>query len=355
MFFYYPHYNMRAEHLHKYEYWYGKGAGMRSKILVVTASDEPNVPKVWQHFETPEVVFRLDTDRLADYFCDLRTGSGGTEWSFRKGAESIRKEEVRSIWYRRPGAPKAPADMDPQEQGFAENESQKFLRALWSTLGKDEAYWMNDPSTLRELEFNKPLQSQVAAEAGLLVPETLITTDPREAVRFWERWRGEVIHKTFGGFTVQNPRGKALAIYTSRVTREDLETFGEDIRHAPVLFQNYIPKAFELRVTVVAERVFACAIHSQDSPRTRDDWRRYDFDRVRHRPYLLPAEIQMKLLKFMKELRLVFGAIDMVVTPDNEFVFLEVNPSGQWGWIEKLTGLPISKAIAETLSNPPLR
>ncbi len=328
---------------------------MRSKILVVTASDEPNVPKVWKYFGSPENVFRLNTDRLTDYFCDLRTSNDGTDWSFRKGAESIRKEEIRSIWYRRPATPKAPTDMDPGEQGFVENESQKFLRALWSTLGKSEAYWMNHPADLRELEFNKPLQSQAAAKTGLRVPETLITTDPQEAMRFWERWRGEVIHKTFGGFTVQNPKGEAQAIYTSRVTRKDLEEFGEDIRHAPVLFQNYVPKAFELRVTVVGKRIFACAIHSQDSPRTRDDWRRYDFDRVAHRPFELPAEVSDKLFSFMGTWGLTFGAIDMVVTPDHEFVFLEVNPSGQWGWIERLTGMPISRAVAETLENPPLR
>lgn len=107
-------------------------------------------------------------------------------------------------------------------------------------------------------------------------------------------------------------------------------------------------------MTVVGDRVFTCAIHSQDSEKTMHDWRRYDFDNVRHEAYQLPAEVEAKILGFMSATGLIFGAIDMVLTPQGDYVFLEVNPQGQWGWIEEFTGLPIARAIAELLANPPV-
>ncbi|MBU4480422.1 MvdD family ATP-grasp ribosomal peptide maturase, partial [Patescibacteria group bacterium] len=126
-----------------------------------------------------------------------------------------------------------------------------------------------------------------------------------------------------------------------------------DFLLSPVMVQSYIPKKIELRVTIVGENIFTCAIHSQNSEKTKYDWRRYDFENVKHEEYQLPVNVRGKILAFMKKCRLNFGAIDMILTPDNEYVFLEVNPSGQFGWIEKLTGMPIAKSIAELLANPP--
>jgi glutathione synthase/RimK-type ligase-like ATP-grasp enzyme len=83
-----------------------------------------------------------------------------------------------------------------------------------------------------------------------------------------------------------------------------------------------------------------------------NDWRKYDFDRVRHEQFDLPIQVKEKLLFFMKACKIHFGAIDMILTPAGEYYFLEVNPSGQYGWIESLTAMPISRAIAETLTNP---
>lgn len=118
------------------------------------------------------------------------------------------------------------------------------------------------------------------------------------------------------------------------------------------MLQEYVEKALEFRVTIIGGRIFTCAIHSQDSERTRHDWRRYDFEKVKHEVYQLPVEVEQKLLALMKEWGLVYGAMDMILTPSGEYVFLEVNPTGQWGWIEYLTGMPISRTIAELLMNP---
>lgn len=113
--------------------------------------------------------------------------------------------------------------------------------------------------------------------------------------------------------------------------------------------QEYISKRVELRVTVVGSRVFAAEIHSQVNSSTKHDWRRYDLDRTPHMRHPLPPSVEACCVQLVQTLRLNFGAIDMIVTPSGEYVFLEINGNGQWGWIEDLTGLPIADAIVELL------
>jgi glutathione synthase/RimK-type ligase-like ATP-grasp enzyme len=110
-----------------------------------------------------------------------------------------------------------------------------------------------------------------------------------------------------------------------------------------------VPKRFELRVTVVGEQVFAAEIHSQQTNRTRVDWRRYDLSHTPHLPHALPEHVQVKCVELVRRLGLCYGAIDLILTPDGRYVFLEINPSGQYMWIEERTGLPISEAVANLL------
>ncbi|MEX0910336.1 MAG: ATP-dependent carboxylate-amine ligase, partial [Candidatus Paceibacterota bacterium] len=114
-------------------------------------------------------------------------------------------------------------------------------------------------------------------------------------------------------------------------------------------FQEYIPKAYEVRVTVVGDLTFAARIDSQESSRTEVDWRQYDFANVGHYTEELTHEIHSRCVNLVKELGLRYGAIDLIVTPQGEWVFLENNCNGQWLWIEKLVGLEISDAIARLL------
>ena len=136
--------------------------------------------------------------------------------------------------------------------------------------------------------------------------------------------------------------------YTEPVRPRDL-VHVEDLRLCPLIVQQYVPKRLELRVTVVGDEVFAAAIHSQASNHTRLDWRRYDDARTPIAPFELPADVAERCRALVRELGLCYGAIDLVLTPDDRFVFLEINPNGQYLWIELATGLPISAAVADLL------
>jgi hypothetical protein len=152
-------------------------------------------------------------------------------------------------------------------------------------------------------------------------------------------------------FLIHELRYKStVSIWTRRLSAEDAAGMLEEkVAACPVIWQEYIPKQLELRITVVGTKLFPCAIFSQEAhPDQHVDWRK-DPLAVRHEPYELPAEIAAKCLTLMAELGLQFGCIDLILTPSNEYVFLEINPFGQWLWVERLTGLPISAALADLL------
>ena len=325
---------------------------MRNKVLVVTRSDEPNVQRVIPILRAKGVpVVRMNTDTfLYDTEITFLSTKKDDELVLHcpeSGVLSL--SEVQSVWYRRPPTPKAHPNTNPLYKEFAENESGKFLWSAWSTLKSPAVQWVNHPLALKLLEFNKLYQLRAAANVGLLIPETLVTNKVGEAIVFCEKHGGRVALKTFGGNNLKDARGNNLVIYTRGITKRELLEHSDGMKYAPVMLENYVPKKIELRVTVVGDAIFACGIHSQDSSRTKDDWRKYDFPKVKHEVFTLPKGIQEKLLRFMKSLDISFGAIDMVLTPDDDFTFLEVNPSGQWGWIEAITGMPISEAIANLL------
>jgi glutathione synthase/RimK-type ligase-like ATP-grasp enzyme len=100
---------------------------------------------------------------------------------------------------------------------------------------------------------------------------------------------------------------------------------------------------------VVGERVFAAEIDSQRANHTRHDWRHHDTAHTPHRVHDLPAKWRVACVRMVAELGLLFGAIDMILTPDGRYVFLELNPNGEYLWIEHLTGLAISDAVCELL------
>jgi len=102
-------------------------------------------------------------------------------------------------------------------------------------------------------------------------------------------------------------------------------------------------------VTVVGDRVFSAAIESQATDRTRVDWRRYDHRNTPVTAIELPSDLVRRLQTLVDRLQLSFAAIDLILTPEGEFVFVEVNPNGQYLWIEEATGLPISDAVADHL------
>jgi glutathione synthase/RimK-type ligase-like ATP-grasp enzyme len=281
-------------------------------------------------------------DLLISHILELKIDGSGVRKIKLQAEERIIDlvKNISAVWYRRPEKPNIHSDIiDSSIVEFVSRESDFILSNIWRLLEK--RFWLNNPFRNKEID-NKLYQLNLATEIGLEIPPTLVTNNPNAVYGFKEEY-GEIISKAVSVGHIKE--GKRLKnIYTHKLTSKDLEDL-ESIKFLPTLFQSCIPKKLELRITVIEDSVFSCAIESQKSSQTKDDWRRYDFDNVPHYPYEIPVAIKERLVEFLEIAGLKFGAFDMILTPDNKYVFLEVNPNGQWYWIEHLTNLPITDTL----------
>lgn len=255
--------------------------------------------------------------------------------------------DVITVWNRRPLPPLPAASIPEVDQDFVRDESRHFMRGLWHLLA--DRFWVN-PYPEDRAAHAKPLQLRVAQEVGLTVPRTLLTNVPSDAIAFWERCDGAVVYKTFTGY-VRDCGDTGYGIYTNRVTQELLTQHMAGIAHGPCQFQEHLSKEYDLRVTVIDRTCFACEIHSQAQSATTDDWRRFgaDWGRLAHKATTLPPVVERQVVALMDRLGLVFGCLDFVVTRDGRLVFLEINPNGQWVWLEQAAGFPLLDRFSELL------
>lgn len=273
------------------------------------------------------------------------TTDGIWEGELRVDQHTLSLQDITSIWYRRPTPFETDPALPPAAQQFAQAEARMAIGGVLRSLS---CQWINHPEKIVTADY-KPYQLDVARTCGLETPATLLTNSAFAARQFFAEHPGGIIYKTLSGALVFSESGEPLSIYTSRISLHDLEQ--EDcLRQTACLFQEEIPKELELRITVMGERVFAAEIFSQHSPRTQVDFRQAYAD-LRYGIHTLPQTIHDRCLTLTKALGLTFAAIDMVLTPDHRYVFLELNSSGQWAWIEQATGLPLCETLVDLLTD----
>ena len=278
---------------------------------------------------------------------DVPTGAALT-WTLASSREdaclalptgSVALGEIDAVWYRRPTSP-APDVDDPGARAFAASEAQAALDNLWAVL---PGLWVSRPAAIRAAG-HKLHQLRSAAASGFEVPPTLLTSDPARARAFCAAHRA-VVAKPLGRGYVDTAEGSRALVFANLLGPADLARLDE-VAAAPTLFQTFVEKAADLRVTVVGRRVFATAIRARSGP-PPVDWRRRDLDDLAHDLVELPATLEDRVRGYVAGYGLQFGALDFVLTPDGRYVFLEINPNGQWGWIEQVTGAPIADALVD--------
>jgi glutathione synthase/RimK-type ligase-like ATP-grasp enzyme len=179
----------------------------------------------------------------------------------------------------------------------------------------------------------------VARALGLRLPRTLVTNSPEAARKFIDEvGLGRTIFKAFLA-SLEAWRETRL------VEQSDLDKL-DAVRFAPVIFQEYV-EGVDLRITAVGDRLFAAEIDARSTSYPFD--MRMVIGEATMQSVKLPPKVQRALLKLQRKLGLTYGAIDMRRTPDGEYIFFEVNPAGQWHFVEHRTGLQISQAIADLL------
>ena len=322
---------------------------MTTVLIITHSADNESVDFVARALtERGARVVRLDTDRFpSEVRLSARYGSSGGEGvSFGAGEFECDLSEVGAVWHRRLSvAARVPREMDAQLRAASIGESRAALLGVLAGL---TAFRVDPESSIRRAE-QKPLQLRVARELGLEVPPTLVTNDPAAARDFYAACGGRVVAKMLSSFAVYDREGRESVVFTNPVGPADLEDLS-GLSLCPMTFQERVEKRLELRATVVGRRVFTASIDSQASPRAAHDWRRDGVALIGGwRPYDLPPEAERGLLALMDYYGLNYGAADFILTPDGRHVFLELNPSGEFFWLEHGPRLPISAALADVL------
>jgi glutathione synthase/RimK-type ligase-like ATP-grasp enzyme len=327
---------------------------MNKRILIVTHRADVHADLVVERIVAQgERPFRLNLDEFpADFALDLELVHG--RWSGQithlQSNDVLRVAEIGAVWARKTAAfAFVSEDLAPQEKAYASGETEHVLSGLLHAL---DCYWMSHPSAVRSALW-KVEQLQRAARMGFRVPASLVANNAEPVLRFQAGVGGDMVFKTLsspflGADQVDADDRISTGIATTRIEGEHDEIL-DAVRELPCFFQQHIAKRYELRVTIIGDRVFAAKIHSQDNERTRVDYRDFSAD-VRYEATTLPPQIERRCLAFVHSYGLTFGAIDLIVTPDDEYVFLENNPGGQFLFIEQLVPeLRMLDAVAQRL------
>jgi hypothetical protein len=292
--------------------------------LLVLAADARRIP-----------LERFNQDSFPGQWSIRWPGNGAAE--FRHGETVFSGAEISGAWFRRSLQPAA----QQGAAGFAAREAAQFLGGVWATA---PWFWMNEPLPTMRAE-HKLWQLREAQRLGHAVPTTLVTNSTAAARDFARE--GPVVAKTLAGGRLAVD-GRDHAIFSTLVSASDM-TEDRAIEAAPIIVQERIETQFDLRVTVIGDRVLAARIITADRTAQDLDWRRAEPGRLRYERHDLDDGLARRCSALVAAMGLTYGAIDFVVAPDGRPIFLELNPAGQWGWIEQATGLPITDAILDRL------
>ncbi|MDZ7955765.1 MvdD family ATP-grasp ribosomal peptide maturase [Nostoc sp. DedQUE09] len=319
-------------------------------VLIITHSqDNQSIPLVIQAIEAQgKKAFRFDTDRFpTEMQLDIYYGST-KRVILSVDDQTLDLNEVSAVWYRRIAiGSKIPNSMDRQLREASLKESRVSIQGMIASI---RGFHLDPLPNIRRAE-NKQLQLQIARDIGLDTPRTLTTNNPIAVKQFAQECQQGMITKMLSSFAIYDERGREKVVFTNPISSEDLDNL-DGLRFCPMTFQEKIPKALELRTIIVGKRVLTAAVDSQALDKARYDWRKQGIALLdAWESYTLPEDVEEKLLKLMAEFGLNYGALDIILTPDGRHVFLEVNPVGEFFWLERCPGLPISQAIAEVLNN----
>lgn len=196
--------------------------------------------------------------------------------------------------------------------------------------------------------MNKLVVNQLASTLGLQIPDYIIATRKEELAAFLEKHNNDCITKAISEtFFIQVDKGFVVS-YTEAAHLKDLAAYGDDTM--PILLQKKVQKKYELRIFYLNGTCYSSAIFSQNDQQTQVDFRKYNYTRPnRTVPFTLPAAVANRLHLLMQQLKLTTGSIDMLVSQQNEYIFLEVNPIGQFGMVSEPCNYFLEAKVADYL------
>lgn len=305
------------------------------KFLVVTEPDD-----------THAILVKIALERLGHYVRFLFIADQPTkqrhsvwidnaayQWKSASQHETVLDNDYDVVWWRRVRKPYLPREMiHPADYPFAMRENRSFCEGINLNLAPG-AWWINTQEAAHRSNA-KLLQLNIARQCGMIIPITLCSNDAKDIRHFVLKHSATgVIYKPLcANFWFEENQFKIS--YTSKVSLSDLPD-NQFLQLVPGIFQKEVKKKYELRVTCFGDYIVAAKLNSQKHPEGQMDWRAIPDREMTIEPYRLPHELQKKIRLFMAKLGIVFGAFDFIVTPEGQYVLLEVNEQGQFLWVEE--------------------
>ncbi len=304
-------------------------------LLIITHKTDFTADFVINKLNQKQVKYkRFNCEDILSYDCLVKLD---TSFSY----SILGENTISSVWFRRTQLPII-NELPLNERIYILNETDSLIKNLFSII---DGKWISDPFSVYKAE-NKLLQLKIAKQLGFEIPSTLITTSKEQLKSFYKEQEGRIIVKPISQTRIDNKESPSF-IFTNRITQEQINAL-DDFDLTPCIYQKEIEKEYEIRVTVVGNNVFAASVDSQNDEETKVDWRK---KKLVFKEIEIPKRVVTFCIEILKSLNLSFGAIDLIKDKYGNYIFLEINPNGQWAWIETQTGLDISGAIIKELTN----
>ncbi|MGH7196821.1 MAG: hypothetical protein ACREGJ_03620 [Candidatus Saccharimonadales bacterium] len=313
------------------------------QIVAISSLEDAHLPFVQNHLDKPLIVI------------DPISIRGITSHEITKARSGVvfdgkMLQDVTGVWYRKPKIIRTEVlPVDDSLQDYCRSALEHFSHLM--RVEFEDALWVSDFYAIERAK-NKTLQLRIARKLGFNVPDTLMTSSPEDAQRFIQNHRQCLVKSLATEFYKDS--NKDYFFFAQKIkNKKELDYSG--LQLAPAIFQTAIDANFDVRVTVVGNKVFAAAITGSaidEAGSVVRDWRIGHFKGdMKIEALALPKRVAALCVAHVKELGLSFGAIDLVVDKKGKFWFLENNPNGQWAFVEEETRQPIGKAIAELLAS----
>lgn len=315
---------------------------MSSRVLVITSHQDAHIDFVRPHLKSDMLVispYSWSKNQELSYLHYKQKDV--VAW----GDKLL--SNIHSVWYRKP-------EVDWRE--LVDNEYKRYsysaqithTEALYSQFSS--AIWISDYYAINRAS-NKPLQLRVAESVGFRVPDTLATASEMAAAQFIKQYPAVIVKSLANIFPAIGD--KFLFFPATKVTKGQKINL-KGLRSAPAIFQQAVETTADIRVTVIGRKVFSAQVYDTEIggyPRIRD-WRiAHTAGQTHFEAHKLPLALKSQCIHLVDKLGLRFGAIDLVVDKKGHYWFLEINPNGQWAFVEKDTGQPMGRTLARLLAS----
>lgn len=296
-------------------------------ILIITSSIDVTVDYVIKKYHSDTLIYRLNVDEFSKYKINI---GGKSQWSIAYDDWKIEKSDVYSIYYRKPILP----DLSEYEKEYHGMIAKDIISLINGITDDFEGKVLTKPAILRKTE-NKTFQLLYAIRNGFSIPKSYIGNNGEAVLEFVKE---KSIIKPLTTGKIKGHDG--VEIYQTNY----FNNLSDDIKITPLYIQNYEEKDYEVRLTCINGSMFAVRIDSED----KLDWRK-NYKGLKYSIVECTKNVVGWCNKLMKDYNLDFGAFDFIVNKHNEWIFLEVNPNGQWLWLEKALDIPISECVFKYL------